>query len=63
MPRDVNLKIYDVVGREIAALVNEQKNSGNYEVEFNGSGFTSGIYFYRLIAGNFIDTKKMLMIK
>jgi hypothetical protein len=59
----VTLKVYDVLGNEIATLVNEEKQPGMYEVEFNGTGFPSGIYFYQLKAGNYIETKKMVLIK
>jgi hypothetical protein len=62
------LKVYDVLGNEVATLVNEEKPAGNYEVEFNNHAGTvrnlpSGIYFYTLTAGSFTQTKKMLMIK
>jgi len=59
----VNMRVYDVLGNEIATLVNEEKAAGNYAVEFDGSTLTSGIYFYKLQAGIFIETKKMLMLK
>jgi photosystem II stability/assembly factor-like uncharacterized protein len=59
----VTLKVYDLLGREIATLVNEEKPAGEYEVEFDGSNLTSGIYFYQLKAGSFIETKKMILIK
>ena len=63
----VTLKVYDVLGNEIATLVNEEKLAGEYEVEFNTSSInhhpSSGIYFYQLNSGEFIQTKKMLMIK
>ena len=59
----VTLKIYDVLGNEIATLVNEEKPAGSYEVEFDGTNLTSGIYFYQLRAGEFIQTKKMLLLK
>jgi hypothetical protein len=59
----VSLKVYDVLGNEIATLVNEEKQAGSYEVEFDGAGLPSGIYFYRLQAGSFIETKKMILIK
>jgi hypothetical protein len=59
----VTLKIYDVLGNEIATLVNEEKLAGTYEVEFNGTGLTSGIYFYRLQAGDFTETKKMVLLR
>jgi photosystem II stability/assembly factor-like uncharacterized protein len=59
----VMLKIYDVLGREVATLVNESKSPGNYEVKFDGSRLSSGVYFYKLAAGNFMETKKMLLLK
>ena len=59
----VTIKIYDVLGNEIASLINEEKPAGNFEVEFNGEGLPSGIYFYRLQAGNFVETKKMVLMK
>ena len=61
--RSVTLKVYDLLGREIATLVNEEKSPGNYIVKFNGNNFSSGLYFYTLRAGEFIQTKKMLLIK
>ena len=57
------LKIYDVLGNEVATLVNEFRNSGSYEVDFNASSLSSGIYFYKLQAGDFVQTRKMLMLK
>jgi len=59
----VTLKIYDVLGREVANLVNNEKQAGQYNVTFNASKFSSGIYFYRLQAGDFISTKKMILMK
>ena len=59
----VTLKVYDVLGNEIASLVNEEKQIGTYEVEFDGAGLSSGIYFYKLQAGAFVETKKMLLLK
>ena len=59
----VILKIYDVLGNEIALLVNEEKSAGNFEVEFDATGLTSGIYFYRLQAVSFVETKKMVLMK
>ena len=59
----VTLKVYDVLGREVIALVNEKKPAGSYEVEYNASSLASGIYFYRLQAGNFVETKKMILLK
>ncbi|HSL89232.1 MAG TPA: T9SS type A sorting domain-containing protein [Ignavibacteriaceae bacterium] len=60
------IKVFDVLGNEIATLVDEYKPAGRYEVEFNSSGIrdlASGIYFYRLMAGDFIQTKKMILLK
>jgi hypothetical protein len=59
----VTLIIYDVLGNEVAALVNEQKSAGTYEVEFNASDFGSGVYFYTLRAGDYVATKKMILMK
>jgi len=60
----VKLIVYSSLGNEVATLVNERKNAGSYEVEFNGSNFSSGIYFYSLtVDGNLIDTKKMILLK
>lgn len=59
----VTLKVYDVLGREVATLVDEYKPAGSYEVEFLGNGLSSGIYFYRLKTDGFVETKKMLLIK
>ena len=60
---NVSLKIYDVLGREVATLVNEEKPAGEYEVEFNAANLPSGIYFYQLKAGQFSETKKMVLLK
>ncbi|HEY3250234.1 MAG TPA: T9SS type A sorting domain-containing protein [Ignavibacteria bacterium] len=57
------LTIYDLLGREIAILVNEQLQPGTYEVSFDGSSFSSGIYFYRLSTGDYTESKKMILIK
>jgi hypothetical protein len=59
----VTLKVYNVLGSEIATIVNEVKPAEKYEVKFDATGLTSGIYFYQLRAGNFIETKKMLLLK
>ncbi len=60
---NVELKVYDILGREVAVLVNGHKNAGNYTVNFNAGRFASGVYFYRLISGNFVSVKKMLLLK
>lgn len=59
----VNLVIFDALGREVATLVNEKLQPGTYEVDWDGSDYPSGVYFYKLNTGEFSDTKKMLMIK
>ena len=59
----VTLRVYDILGREVATLVNQKQKPGHYEVEFDGSELTSGIYFYQLQAGKYLVIKKMLMIK
>jgi hypothetical protein len=59
----VTIKVYDVLGSEVAVLVNEEKLAGSYEVEFNTSALSSGMYFYRLQAENFVDVKKMILLK
>ncbi len=59
----LHLTVYDILGREVATLVNAKQNSGNYSVQFNASNLPSGIYFYTLKAGNFSITKKMLLLK
>ena len=60
---NVTLKVYDVLGNEVATLFNEYKSAGSYEVVFDANKLSSGVYFYRLQAGNFVDTKKMLLLK
>ncbi len=60
---NVVIKINDVLGKEISTLVNEEKNAGTYEVTFNGDELPSGIYYYKIIIGNFSDTKKMILLK
>jgi hypothetical protein len=60
---NVVLKVYDVLGNEVSILVNEQKSAGNYKVEFDATELPSGIYFYKLQAGSFVETKKMVFMK
>ncbi|MCA0444604.1 MAG: T9SS type A sorting domain-containing protein [Bacteroidetes bacterium] len=57
------LKIYDVIGREVATLVNEMKPAGRYQVTFNAGHLSSGVYFYRIEAGSFVQTKKLILVK
>ncbi len=63
----VSLKVYDILGRAVATLVNEEKPAGSYEVEFNPASSiknpASGIYFYKITAGSYIETKKMILLK
>jgi photosystem II stability/assembly factor-like uncharacterized protein len=59
----VTLKIYDALGNEIATLVNIEKPAGNYEVQFDASEIPSGVYFYTIKAGNFVETKKMILLR
>jgi hypothetical protein len=59
----VTLKVYDVLGNETATLINEEKSVGAYEVEFNASGLSSGIYFYQLRTIDFVQTKRMIYLK
>ena len=63
LPEVVRLNDVHFVGNEIATLVNEEKPAGEYEVDFNGNGLSSGVYFYQIKTGNYIQTKKMLLIK
>ena len=60
---DVTLKVYDMLGTEVASLVNEVKEAGNYSIEFNAAELPSGIYVYRLASGNFMETKKLVLLK
>ena len=57
------VKVYDVLGQEVATLLNEVKDPGTYTVQFDGSGLSSGVYFYRLQAGEFVATKRLLLLK
>ncbi len=59
----VQLKVYDILGNEVAALVDEYKPAGNYEVNFDAAGLASGVYFYKLKAGSFVETKKMILLR
>ena len=65
LPKDVKVRImvYDVLGREVIKLVDEFKKAGRYTVEFNGNNYASGVYFYRIQAGEFVQAKKMVLIK
>lgn len=65
IPQDgiVTLKIYNILGSEVATLVNEEKAAGKYEVNFNASSLASGVYIYKIQAGSFVNSKKMILIK
>ena len=62
-PDIVRIKIYDVLGREVKTLVNEFKQAGTYDVQFSATGLASGIYLYRIDSGNYVQTKKMILLK
>jgi flagellar hook assembly protein FlgD len=59
----VTLKIYDILGKEVSTIVNEELEAGYYSYRWDGSKLASGIYFYRITAGGYTEVKKMLMIK
>ena len=59
----VQLKVYDILGSEVATLVNQEQSVGNYKVDFNASHLSSGVYFYQIKAGEFVQSKKMILIK
>jgi hypothetical protein len=60
---NVRLVVYDLLGREVALLVNERKPPGSYTATFEAGGLASGMYLYRLMAGNFSQTKKLLLMR
>ncbi|MDQ3022607.1 MAG: SBBP repeat-containing protein [Bacteroidota bacterium] len=59
----ISLKVFDILGKEVATLVNQKQNAGSYSVSFDGSNLSNGIYFYKIEADNFIETKRMILIK
>jgi hypothetical protein len=59
----VTLKVYNVLGVEVATLVSEKQNAGTFSASFDASGFSSGMYFYKITAGDFVSTKKMILVK
>jgi hypothetical protein len=59
----VNLKVYDTIGNEVAVLVNHEQPAGNYQVDFEASKLSGGVYFYQLATNEFVSTKKMILIK
>jgi hypothetical protein len=60
---EVRLAVYDLLGREVATLVNEKKPAGSYTVRFDASGLASGVYLYRMMAGSFVQTRKMILLR
>ena len=62
-PSFVSIRIYNVLGNEVATLVDGKSPEGNFEINFDASGLTSGIYFYTLRSGNIVETKKMLLLR
>jgi hypothetical protein len=60
---EVKLEVYDVLGKKVATLVSERQAAGYYQYVWNANGLTSGVYFYRLQAGGFVETKKMMLVK
>jgi len=63
LSQHVQLKVFDILGKEVFELVNEEKSAGSYQVEFNSKNLPSGTYFYKLSVGNFIQTKKMMLLQ
>ncbi len=59
----VRLGVYDLLGREVSVLVNDRKDAGIHEVKFDGRGLSSGVYFYRLTAGSYVQTRKFLLVR
>jgi hypothetical protein len=59
----VSIKVYDLLGREVATLVNEVKQAGSYPIEWDATRYSSGVYFYRMQTGSFVDVKKMVLMK
>jgi hypothetical protein len=60
---DLKIIVYDLLGRQVAVLVNDRKEAGSYEVKFSGTGLASGVYFYRLQAGSYVNTRKLLLLR
>jgi hypothetical protein len=59
----VTMKVYDMLGREVATLVNEEKPAGRYTVQFNASGLASGVYLYEMEAGSFVQIRKLVVLR
>ena len=58
----VAVKVYDIVGREVVTLLNEEKTMGSYEIKFDTTNLPSGIYFFRMCVGDLVETKKMILL-
>jgi len=59
----VNIELFDVLGQKVKTLLNEQKDAGSYKIDFNGSNLSSGTYFYKITAGDFVKTNRMVLVK
>jgi hypothetical protein len=59
----ISLKVYDALGREVANIVSEEMSAGSYSRQWNAASMPSGVYFYRLIAGSYTETKKLMLLK
>ena len=59
----VSLKVFDVLGREVKTIVDKNQSAGKYKINFNAGRLSNGIYYYRLTSGNFVKTKKMIVLK
>jgi hypothetical protein len=59
----VELSIYNSLGQDVTRLLSKEMNPGTYAIVWNASGLESGVYYYRIVAGNFVDTKKLLLLK
>jgi hypothetical protein len=62
-PSQVRLTVYDILGRELSVLVNERRDAGVHEVKFDASGLSSGVYFYRIQAGDFVQSKRLTVLR
>ena len=62
-PNNFLIKVFDITGKEITLIVNVYQTDGSYEVDFNGSGLSSGVYFYKMQSGNFYEVRSMILMK
>jgi len=60
---NVKISVYDIEGKEVTILLNEFISPGKYEVQFDGGNFSSGVYFFSIVSGNFLSTKKLVLVK